>query len=469
MFQYGTGETGMKRENGKILIVDDDAEVLLAAEMVLKRQFPTVVTACTPASIEMLLAQHSFDVILLDMNFTAGATSGEEGIHWLRVAHRLAPDAKVVLMTAYGGVDEAVHAMRAGAADFVVKPWDNAKLVATVSAVAHLSRADREVKHLRGQQRALNDVQARSAERIIGESGGMRQVLLDIEKVARTDANVLITGENGTGKELVARAIHRQSLRDGHAFVCVDLGAITETLFESELFGHRKGAFTDAREDRAGRFEAAAGGTLFLDEIGNLSLAMQAKLLGALETMTVTRVGSDRPVRVDARVICATNLSPEQLRTPERFRPDLLYRINTIEIRIPPLRDRRADIPLLVAHYAQYYARKYGRQELAVPADTMTRLQNYRWPGNVRELKHAVERAVIMSDSGTFPVDNIVLPAASAAPVSAFASTLNLDELEKQAIERALAQYQGNLTRAAQALGLGRTTLYRKMARHGLQ
>ena len=459
----------MKRENGKILIVDDDAEVLLAAEMVLKRQFPTVVTACTPASIEMLLAQHSFDVILLDMNFTAGATSGEEGIHWLRVAHRLAPDAKVVLMTAYGGVDEAVHAMRAGAADFVVKPWDNAKLVATVSAVAHLSRADREVKHLRGQQRALNDVQARSAERIIGESGGMRQVLLDIEKVARTDANVLITGENGTGKELVARAIHRQSLRDGHAFVCVDLGAITETLFESELFGHRKGAFTDAREDRAGRFEAAAGGTLFLDEIGNLSLAMQAKLLGALETMTVTRVGSDRPVRVDARVICATNLSPEQLRTPERFRPDLLYRINTIEIRIPPLRDRRADIPLLVAHYAQYYARKYGRQELAVPADTMTRLQNYRWPGNVRELKHAVERAVIMSDSGTFPVYNIVLPAASAAPVSAFASTLNLDELEKQAIERALAQYQGNLTRAAQALGLGRTTLYRKMARHGLQ
>ena len=459
----------MKRENGKILIVDDDAEVLLAAEMVLKRQFPTVVTACTPASIEMLLAQHSFDVILLDMNFTAGATSGEEGIHWLRVAHRLAPDAKVVLMTAYGGVDEAVHAMRAGAADFVVKPWDNAKLVATVSAVAHLSRADREVKHLRGQQRALNDVQARSAERIIGESGGMRQVLLDIEKVARTDANVLITGENGTGKELVARAIHRQSLRDGHAFVCVDLGAITETLFESELFGHRKGAFTDAREDRAGRFEAAAGGTLFLDEIGNLSLAMQAKLLGALETMTVTRVGSDRPVRVDARVICATNLSPEQLRTPERFRPDLLYRINTIEIRIPPLRDRRADIPLLVAHYAQYYARKYGRQELAVPADTMTRLQNYRWPGNVRELKHAVERAVIMSDSGTFPVDNIVLPAASAAPASAFASTLNLDELEKQAIERALAQYQGNLTRAAQALGLGRTTLYRKMARHGLQ
>jgi len=459
----------MARETGKILIVDDDAEVLLAAEMVLKRQFAEVVTACTPASIEMLLAQHSFDVILLDMNFTAGATTGEEGIHWLRVAQRRAPDSKVVLMTAYGGVDEAVNAMRAGAADFVVKPWENAKLVATVSAVAQLSRADREVRQLRGRARALNDVHARETEHIVGEAAGMRQVVADIAKVARTEANVLITGENGTGKELVARAIHRASLREGQAFVGVDLGAITETLFESELFGHRKGAFTDAREDRAGRFEAASGGTLFLDEIGNLSLSMQAKLLGALETMTVTRVGSDRAVRVDARVICATNLSPDQLRDPERFRQDLLYRINTIEIRIPPLRERRADIPLLVAHYAQHYARKYGRPELSVPPDTLARLQQYRWPGNVRELKHAVERAVIMSENGSFPIDNIVLPVEAAGPPLAFASTLNLDELEKQAIERALVQYQGNLTRAAQALGLGRTTLYRKMARHGLQ
>ena len=459
----------MARETGKVLIVDDDAEVLLAAEMVLKRQFPEVVTASTPASIERLLGQHSFDVILLDMNFTAGATSGEEGIHWLRVAQRLAPDSKVVLMTAYGGVDEAVNAMRAGAADFVVKPWENAKLVATVSAVAQLSRADREVRQLRGRAQALNDVQWRETDRIVGEAGGMRQVVADIAKVARTEANVLITGENGTGKELVARAIHRASLRDGQAFVGVDLGAITETLFESELFGHRKGAFTDAREDRAGRFEAASGGTLFLDEIGNLGLGMQAKLLGALETMTVTRVGSDRPIRVDARVICATNLSPEQLRDPARFRQDLLYRINTIEIRIPALRERRTDIPLLVAHYAQLYARKYGRPALSVPPDTMSRLQQYRWPGNVRELRHAVERAVIMSENGSFPIDSVVLPAEAAAPPQAFATTLNLDELEKQAIERALVQYQGNLTRAAQALGLGRTTLYRKMARHGLQ
>jgi two-component system, NtrC family, response regulator HydG len=456
----------MKSEAGKVLIVDDDAEVLLAAELVLKRQF-AVVTACTPASIEMLLAQHSFDVILLDMNFTAGATSGEEGMHWLRVARRLSPQAKVVLMTAYGGVDEAVNAMRAGAADFVVKPWDNAKLVATVSAVSQLSRADREVQEQRGRRQALSDVRARDSEHIVGQTGGMRQVVADIEKVARTDANVLITGENGTGKELVARAIHNRSLRAGLPFVSVDLGAITESLFESELFGHRKGAFTDAREDRAGRFEAAMGGTLFLDEIGNLSLGMQAKLLGALESMSVTRVGSDKPVRIDARVLCATNLSAEQLRDPERFRQDLLYRINTIEIRIPPLRARASDVPLLVKHYAQYYARKYGRPELKVPRDALTRLQQYPWPGNVRELKHAVERAVIMSDNGSFPLDGILLPQVSG--FEAEQGTLNLDELERQAIQRALAQFQGNLTRAAQALGLGRTTLYRKMARHGLQ
>ncbi len=459
----------MGTEAGQILIVDDDAEVLLAAELVLKRQFPQVVTAGTPSAIESLLARQRFDVILLDMNFTAGATSGQEGIHWLKVAQRLSPDSKVVLMTAYGGVDEAVNAIRAGAADFVVKPWENAKLIATVSAVAQLARADREVKEQRGRQRALADVRGRESDHIVGATGGMRQVVADIEKVARTDANVLITGENGTGKELVARAIHNRSLRAGLPFVGVDLGAITETLFESELFGHRKGAFTDAREDRAGRFEAAMGGTLFLDEIGNLSLAMQAKLLGALETMTVMRVGSDRPVRVDARVICATNLSPQQLRDPERFRQDLLYRINTIEIRIPPLRARAGDIALLVKHYAQHYARKYGRPELQIPADAMARLQHYAWPGNVRELKHAVERAVIMSENGSFPFDGVVLPAAAAGAIASDESVLNLDELEKRAIQRALSQFQGNLTRAAQALGLGRTTLYRKMARHGLQ
>lgn len=461
--------TSLDQARGAILIVDDDAEVLLAAELVLKRRFRTVVTACTPASIEMLLAQQDFDVVLLDMNFSPGATSGEEGLHWLNATRHLAPAAKVVLMTAYGGVDEAVRAMRGGASDFVVKPWDNAKLIATVAAAAELSRVDRELQTLRGRAKALNDINGSAIDRLIGNSSALHQVLAGIEKVARTDASVLITGENGTGKELVARAIHQHSRRCDEAFVGVDLGAITETLFESELFGHRKGAFTDAREDRAGRFEAAAGGTLFLDEIGNLSLPMQAKLLGALATMTITRVGSDKAQHVDSRVICATNLTTAQLHDPERFRPDLLYRINTVEIRIPPLRERLEDVPLLIAHYARYYARKYDHPEFRIPDDAMERLQAYHWPGNVRELKHAVERAVIMSENGNLQLDGM-MQSPSAAPLPPETqTTLNLDELEKQTIQQAVRQYQGNLTRAAQALGMGRTTLYRKMARHGLQ
>jgi DNA-binding NtrC family response regulator len=356
--------------------------------------------------------------------------------------------------------------MREGAADFVVKPWENARLVATVSAIARLAQADREVSQLRRQQRSVNEYLGTDLHRIIGETDGLRRVLASIEKVSRTDANVLILGENGTGKELVARAIHRQSLRADRVFVNVDLGAISETLFESELFGHRKGAFTDAREDRAGRFEVANGGTLFLDEIGNLSLQMQAKLLGALETMTVTRAGSDRPVKVDARVICATNLAPEELRDPARFRQDLLYRINTIEIRVPPLRERADDIPLLVAHYAAMYARKYGKPELRFDGEALRRLRAYAWPGNVRELRHTVERMVIMGDQGPGQLDGFL--ASPARRAGDTGTTLNLEELERQAIQRAISQHQGNLSRAAQALGVGRTTLYRKMARYGL-
>ena len=289
-------------------------------------------------------------------------------------------------------------------------------------------------------------------------------MLTSIGKVARTDANVLILGENGTGKELVARAIHRQSLRGDQVFVNVDLGAISESLFESELFGHRKGAFTDAREDRAGRFEVATGGTLFLDEIGNLSLQMQAKLLGALESMTVTRVGSDRPIKVDARVICATNLGPEDLRDPGRLRQDLLYRINTIEIRVPPLRERVDDIALIAAHYAAQYARKYNKPEPRFDAAAINRLRQYHWPGNVRELRHAIERLVIMTDHETSQLDGVLL----ALPSTSEPATLNLEALEKQAIQKAIAHHQGNLSKAAEALGLGRTTLYRKMTRYGI-
>jgi two-component system response regulator HydG len=454
----------MATEPCDVLIVDDDAEVLLAAELVLKKSCQSVVTASDPAQIRQLLGERTFDVILLDMNFSAGATSGQEGIDWLKTAQALAPETKVILMTAYGGVEAAVNAIREGAADFVVKPWDNAKLVATVSAVSRLARADREVASLRRRQRSLNEYIGQDFDRIVGDSKGLREVLASIGKVARTDANVLILGENGTGKELVARAIHRQSLRREQVFISVDLGAIAESLFESELFGHRRGAFTDAREDRAGRFEVAAGGTLFLDEIGNLSLQMQAKLLGALESMTVTRVGSDRPIKVDARVICATNLTPAELRVPARFRQDLLYRINTIEIVVPPLRERVDDIPAIAVHYAQLYARKYNKPEPRFDSAAFEKLRQYPWPGNVRELRHAIERLVIMSDHGPLQLDSVLAPVSAAEP-----ATLNLEALEKQTIQKAIAQHQGNLSKAAQSLGLGRTTLYRKMTRYGLQ
>jgi DNA-binding NtrC family response regulator len=447
-----------------LLIVDDDPEVLLAAELVLKKHFPSVSTTNDPRRIPELLGTRSFDVILLDMNFSAGATSGQEGLSWLRRVLSTAPETQVILMTAYGDIEAAVNAMREGAADFVVKPWDNAKLIATVSSVAKLAHADREVAKLRRRQRSLNEYSAQGLDTIVGDSPGLRQVLASIDKVAGTDANVLVLGENGTGKELVARAIHRRSRRTDQIFVSVDLGAIAETLFESELFGHRRGAFTDAREDRAGRFEVASGGTLFLDEIGNLSLQTQAKLLGALETMTVTRVGSDKPIKVDARVICATNLEPEALRDPARFRQDLLYRINTIEIRVPPLRERAEDIPLIAAHYSALYARKYNKPELRLDAQAIARLQHYPWPGNVRELRHAIERLVIMSDHGAAQLDALALPAEARAE----APTLNLEELEKQTIQKAIAQHQGNLSKAAESLGLGRTTLYRKMTRYGL-
>jgi DNA-binding NtrC family response regulator len=459
----------MNPEPRDILIVDDDPEVLLAAQLVLKKRFQAVHTTSEPEQIKSLLGRYAFDVILLDMNFSAGATSGREGIGWLKTIRGLAPDTKVVVMTAYGGIETAVSAMREGAADFVVKPWDNAKLVATVAAAARLAQADREVVSLQSRQRALNEPFGTEFEQIIGDSDGLRQVLSSIAKVARTDASVLILGENGTGKELIAREIHRQSLRSGRTFIGVDLGAISESLFESELFGHRRGAFTDAREDRAGRFEMAIGGTLFLDEIGNLSLAMQAKLLGALENMTITRVGSDRPIKIDTRVICATNLPSGDLRAPSRFRQDLLYRINTIEIRLPALRERADDVPALATYFARLYARKYGKPEPVLDPPTVRKLKHYHWPGNVRELRHVIERLVIMSERGMLGLEDPLIAGLPGPGQEDSNFDLNLEVLEKQAIQRALTLHAGNLSKAAQSLGLSRTTLYRKMTRYGLQ
>ncbi|MBN1238654.1 MAG: sigma-54-dependent Fis family transcriptional regulator [Gammaproteobacteria bacterium] len=452
-------------ESCSILVVDDDRDVLLAAEIVLKKHFRSVVTADRPDALPGLLAGQSFDVVLLDMNFTPGATTGREGLGCLRTIERLSPDTKVILMTAYGRIETAVSAMKEGATDFVVKPWDNDKLVATVAATLRFSQAARAVRALESKQRVLNQDIGRGAP-LIGDSPAMRSVAASIEKVAQTDANVLILGENGTGKEVVARAIHRASRRAGQTFVHVDLGAITETLFETELFGHKRGAFTDAREDRPGRFEIANGGTLFLDEIGNLSLAMQAKLLGVLESRLVSRVGSDAPIPVDARILCATNLSVEDLLDGRRFRQDLLYRVNTVEIHVPPLRERVEDLPALVRHYATAFARKYDKSDLAVDAGTIEGLKRYRWPGNVRELVHSIERGVIMAEGPELGLAELLVP--QHAAVSDARVELNLEALEKRAIRQALDKHAGNMTKAARELGLGRTTLYRKMARHDL-
>jgi DNA-binding NtrC family response regulator len=455
-------------KDSRILIVDDDRDVLLAAEIVLKKHYGRIVTETEPARLSELLTREPFDVLLLDMNFTAGRTSGREGMDWLGKALEIAPDTKVILMTAYGAVETAVAAIKHGAADFVVKPWDNERLVATVGACLRYSRAARTVTSLRSVQKVLDQDSSQAGREIVGGSRAMAKVMAEIGKVAATDAAVLILGENGTGKELVARAIHRASARAGRAFVHVDLGAIAETLFESELFGHRKGAFTDAKEDRAGRFEVASGGTLFLDEIGNLSLKSQAKLLGVLQSQTVARLGSDRPIPVDARIVCATNLSAAELADPAQFRQDLLYRINTVTIELPPLRQRHDDIAELVGYYLARFIRKYHKGPLALAPDTLAALTRYPWPGNIRELVHAVERAVIMSEGGALTPADLLPPGSATATLSPPADELNLERLEARAIAQAIAKHGGNLSKAAQELGLGRTTLYRKMAKHGI-
>jgi DNA-binding NtrC family response regulator len=452
-----------KRES--VLIVDDDADVLLAAEIVLKRHFGKITTANDPEKLPALLAGGDYGVLLLDMNFSAGRTSGQEGLDWLNRVQRLSPDTKVILMTAYGAVETAVKAIKDGAADFVVKPWDNDRLVATVAATLRFSEAARAVRELSSVQQVLNEDSSRLEREIVGGSAAMQRVLAQVEKVAPTDASVLILGENGTGKELIARAIHRASPRASRAFVHVDLGAIAESLFESELFGHKKGAFTDAREDRAGRFEVASGGTLFLDEIGNLSVQMQAKLLGALQSRTITRVGSDAPIPVDARIVSATNLSAAELANPARFRQDLRYRINTVEMTLPALRERPDDIVPLLEYYAARFARKYGKSGLSIAPEAAPQLRQYHWPGNVRELVHSVERAVIMAEADTLGVDDLLL---KHEPAPSGPADLNLDTLEARAIREAIAKHEGNLSRAARELGLGRTTLYRKMAKHGI-
>jgi len=459
-------------DTGTILIVDDDDDVLTAARLLLRRRFAEVITCRRPDRIPDLMERHTFDAVLLDMNFGPGESSGEQGLAWLGRILEIDPDAVVVMITAHGSVDTAVEAMKCGATDFVSKPWQNEKVVATVSTAVELRRSRAEAASLRNANRILREATASTGQQIISESAAMQEIFSLIERAAPTDANMLILGENGTGKELIARELHAQSTRAQQVFLAVDMGSISESLFESELFGHRKGAFTGANEDRLGRFQAADGGTLFLDEIGNLPLRLQAKLLSALEQRQVTPVGADAAQSFDVRVIAATNTPIEHLRDADLFRPDLLFRLNTVEITIPPLRERRDDILPIARHFAATYAKKYGKaaRTFSVPAEEA--LLGYDWPGNVRALRHAVERAVILTNGKVLEPSDLQLdyPGGQSPPPapSAIPTILNLDEMEKDAIEKALLKHGFNISRAASELGLTRASLYRRMEKHGI-
>ena len=457
-------------KTGKVLIVDDNEDLLKAAKMFLKRHFRQVDIEKNPEAIPSLISNDDYDVILLDMNFTKDVSSGKEGYYWLEKILEMDPSSVVVLITAYGDVQMAVKAIKAGATDFVLKPWENEKLLATLFSAMKLRETKREVEDLKARQREMNIAINERYRDIIGSSPAMMKMFETIDRVAKTDANVLILGENGTGKEVVARAIHRNSNRSQSGFVNVDLGSISETLFESELFGNKKGAFTDAKEDRAGRFEIAHKGTLFLDEIGNLSLPLQAKLLTALQSRTVARVGSNKEIPIDIRLICATNLPLYEMVKENRFRQDLLYRINTIEIELPPLRERAEDIPLLANHFLKQYNEKYNKKILRVSESSLSRMQKHSWPGNIRELQHAIERAVIMAGSNVLQPEDLSL---SASPVHKDAEQVmldqyNLEEVEKILIRKVLKKYNGNITQAALELGLTRSSLYRRLEKHGL-
>ncbi len=456
-------------EGGSILVVDDDEDILTAGRMLLRRQFAEVVTCRRPADIPALLEQHNFDVVLLDMNFGPGESSGQQGFEWLEKILEIDPTLVIIMITAHGSVDTVVEAMKRGATDFVAKPWQNEKIVATVSTGIQLHRSRIEARSLRQANRALVEAATPAGNEIIGDSVQMQQVLSMVERAAPTDANVLILGENGTGKELVARELHRQSKRSEQVFLSVDLGSISESLFESELFGHTKGAFTGADNDRTGRFQAADGGTIFLDEIGNLALHLQAKLLRVLEERKVTAVGSDKSQAIDVRVVAATNVALPALRDTNHFRPDLLFRLNTVEITVPPLRDRRDDILPIAQHYLSIYSRKYGDSLKTFSTAAESALFAYAWPGNVRALRHAIERAVILCPGDVLEADDLQLDHAAVAPLARHQpAALNLEEVEKETISTALRKHGFNISHAARELGLTRASLYRRMEKHGL-
>jgi two-component system, NtrC family, response regulator HydG len=459
----------MKSESPRsILIVDDDNDVLYTARLVLRGLFGQVDTLDRPSLIPEYLKACKYDVILLDMNYTRGSTTGKEGLEWLGKILRINPDAHVLTTTAYGEINLAVQAMKMGAVDFITKPWIKEQLVVSVRNVLDLYSSVPGSKKPKDSRGLLNTGSSDYPE-IISCSPVMAQVLETIKTVAPTDANVLILGENGTGKELAARALHNESLRRQGSFVHVDLGAIPETLFEAELFGHTRGAFTDAREDRAGRFETASGGTLFLDEIGNLTLPLQAKILTAIQKREIVRIGSNNPVPVNVRLVSATNMPLYELAESFEFRQDLLYRINTVEITLPPLRERREDIDLLADYYLKLFSKQYGREGIKLRADTVQKLREYHWPGNIRELAHTIERVVILCKNGTLTPDDFIFRTKAAPAKLIDEPVIRVEEFEKKAISSAMSKYNGNLSKAAEEMGIARSTLYRKIARFGIE
>lgn len=462
---YSTGKTDSRKmasvgkKNRSVLIIDDDVDVLHSAHMFLKQHFTQVDTQEDPTQINSLISRNHYEVVMLDMNFRRGEHDGREGLYWLERVREIDPSTAVILITAYGDIELAVEAMRLGAANFVLKPWKNQKLLESIELA--LSRQE--------SRKTTVPLKDSNQPGMVGQSEAILQVLELVKKVAPTEANVLVLGENGTGKDLVAQAIHRQSNRKNQPFIRVDVGALTPTLFESELFGHVKGAFTDASTDKVGKFEQAAGGTLFLDEIGNLSLAQQAKLLTVLQTRRVSRVGSNQEVAVDIRLVCATNqlISGTDPNADFAFREDLLYRINTVEIPVPPLRDRVSDIPLLAQHFLELYSKKYQKPQPSLAETTLQYLQHYDWPGNVRELQHAIERAVILSNSAELQPDDFAF-GAIANPNYVTELPKTLDENERNFIKQALERHQGNITHTAQELGITRTALYRRLEKFDL-
>lgn len=472
MYDFGQFRRRILDKTGNILIVDDDDDILTAGRLLLRREFAAVTTCRNPRDIPAQLDAYVFDAVLLDMNFGPGDSSGNDGLEWLQKILDIDPQMVVVMITAHGSINTAVEAMKRGATDFIAKPWLNEKVVATVSAAVRLRRSRNETQSLRRTNQVLLEETAAASSDLIGESKEIQQVLRIVSRAAPTDANILILGENGTGKELIARELHRQSNRSDRVFLTIDMGSVSETLFESELFGHKKGAFTDANDDRLGRFQAANGGTLFLDEIANLPLHLQAKLLHVLEQRKVTPVGSDESQDMDVRIVAATNVPVAQLQNPQHFRQDLLFRLNTVEITIPPLAQRKKDILPIAAHYAEIYSRKYGGHDRRFSPAAEEALQDYEWPGNVRALRHAVERAIILADGAVIEPADLQLDYQDRSGDQQAASVnppiLNLDLLEKDTIRKVLQKHGFNISRAASDLGLTRASLYRRMEKHDL-